>query len=238
MKQLELIPVVTERKRVDYPQINRVDSHGIQWIEVNRGCLRRCEFCFADPNYKTFEVPVITKNIVHIVGEGFLYDKDIKQKIIDLGAKKVDKKIVYYGLSQGVDYRLLTDEIANLMYQNHFGIINSKGKWSRGIRLAWDLGLTEEPKIKKALELLFKVGYKAKYCMIFVLINWKIPFQDCVEKLHKLSEWGVKIDDCFWNTTKKEKEPLMWTYADLVSFRRKAREHNQIITFNGWSEYQ
>ena len=64
MLQMELIPIVTDRKRVDYPQIDRIDKNDVQWIELNRGCKRGCSFCYADPNYKTFECPEIRSNVV------------------------------------------------------------------------------------------------------------------------------------------------------------------------------
>ena len=107
-----------KREENNRPQLNKVDK-GIQWIEVNRGCKRSCDFCYADPNYKVFDVPEITNNKVMIIGEGFLYDPKIKEKIIELGQKKVNGKVVYYGLNQGIDFRLLDKEIAELLCKNN-----------------------------------------------------------------------------------------------------------------------
>jgi hypothetical protein len=69
-------------------------------------------------------------------------------------------------------------------------------------------------------------------------VNWKITYTTCIEKLKKLKEWGVKVDDCTYNTTKKEKKPIHWTLDELIKFRREARKHNQEILFRGWSEYK
>lgn len=234
MTQLELIPVVTERKRIDYPQVNRVDENNVQWIELNRGCRRGCSFCYADQNYKVFECPEIKSKIVQIIGEGILYDSEIKRKIIELGQKRLNGKVIYYGLSQGIDFRLLTEELAKLLSINRFGIINNKGKWYKGLRFAWDLGMEHKELAKKTIELLESVGYRRKQIQVFVLVNWKISYEVCVEKLNLLKEWGVKIDDCFWNTTKKEKTEHFWSYENLVDFRRKARKHNQLINFDGY----
>lgn len=129
------------RERADYPQVNRIDENGVQWIELNRGCKRGCSFCHADPNYKTFSIPPIRRTIVQIIGEGFLYDQEIRNKIAMLSLIKVNNKVVRYGLSQGVDFRLLTEELASLMVKARIGIINNKGNWRKGLRFAWDLGL-------------------------------------------------------------------------------------------------
>jgi|APSaa5957512576_1039674.scaffolds.fasta_scaffold19467_2 hypothetical protein len=115
------------RVRKDYPQINYVDDKGIQWIEINRGCKRQCEFCWADPNYKVFPVPKIVSNKVQIIGENILYDPDIKDKLIELGNKRVNNKVVYYAICNGVDYRLLTDKIIEMLSSYRFGKITKKG---------------------------------------------------------------------------------------------------------------
>lgn len=232
--QLRLEPLNIKRERNNYPQVNYIDDNNVQWIEINRGCKRHCAFCHADPNYKVFDIPEIKRNNVHVVGEGFLYDPDIEQKIIKLGQKRVNDRVVYYGLSQGIDFRLLTPEIAELLSKNRFGLINNKGVWKKGIRFAWDLSLFQEKLAKETIDLLCKYKYIRKYIIVFVLINWKISYEDCLYKLKKLKEWGVRIDDCTWDTTKKEKLPLYWTKDQLIYFRKISRKHNQLIFFDGY----
>ena len=232
--QSRLEPLKIEREREDYPRIDYIDRNGVQWIEINRGCKRQCPFCYADPNYKEFEVPEIKSNKVMIIGEGFLYDKSIMEKIYILGETKLNKKVVYYGLNQGIDFRLLNKDIANLLCAYRFGIINSKGRWYKGLKFAWDLGLNHEKLAKETIDLLEEVGYKRRNIQVFVLVNWKISYEDCLYKLKKLREWGVKIDDCTWNTTKKEKLTLHWNKEQLIDFRKKARKHNQLINFDGY----
>lgn len=113
-------------------------------------------------------------------------------------------------------------------------MINSKGNWQKGMRIAWDLGKEQEEGIKNIIELLVKQGYRRKQIQIFVLVNWKIDRETCEYKLSKLKEWGVKIDDCTYNTTKREKKPIFWTKEDLIEFRRKSRKHNHLIIFDGY----
>ncbi len=233
--QQRLIPLKIVREREDYPQVNLVEN-GIQIIELNRGCKRGCSFCYADPNYKVFDVPEIISNKVRIRGEGFLYDPKIKEKIIELGNKRVNNKVVYYELNQGIDFRLLTKEIAELLSKYRFGLINKKGNWYKSIKFAWDGGKNHEKLTKETIELFESVGYKRKSIMIFVLINWKIDYETCLYKLDKFKfkQWNVQIDPCTWDTTKSEKLPLHWSKKQLRDFLRKARKHNQIIRHDGY----
>ncbi len=232
--QLKLINSEPQRIRPDYPQVNYVDKNGVQWIELNRGCKRQCAFCYSDPNFKVFTVPEIISNHVQIIGEGILYDMDILMKFEELGKKKVNGRVVYYGLSQGVDYRLLREEHIKSMIKNRIGLINGHGNWYKGIRIAWDGGYVVQPQIKLTLDGLVSYGYNRKAISVFVLTNWKIPYSVCMQKLEKLKEWGVKIDDCTYNTTKREMNPIFWTLEELKDFRRKCRKHNQLILFNGY----
>lgn len=229
LKELEL-----KRVRKDYPQVNYIDKKGVQWIEINRGCKRQCPFCHADPNYKVFDIPKIESNTVQIIGEGFLYDPQIKKKIMQLGKVKINKKVVYYGLNQGIDFRLLDDETAELLCKNRFGLINNKGKWYKGIKFAWDYGKAFEELTKDTIDLLIKVGYRREKIQVFVLVNWKITFEECLYKFQRLKEWGVKIDDCTWESTKTNFIPLHWKEAEYRKFRKKVRKHNQLINFNDY----
>ena len=223
------------RVRKDYPQINYVDDKGIQWIEINRGCKRQCEFCWADPNYKVFPVPKIVSNKVQIIGENILYDPDIKDKLIELGNKRVNNKVVYYAICNGVDYRLLTDKIIEMLSSYRFGKITKKRQlWKKGVSIAWDLGKEQEKDIKQLITKLEKFKFIRKHIMIHVLVNWKIPLDVCEYKQSLLYDLGVMIDDCTWECTKRNFLPMYWTVKEYKSFRRKCRIHNIKIPRNGY----
>ncbi len=238
----ELILPKVEREEEDRPQINKI-ANGIQWIEINRGCKRRCAFCYSDPNMKFFDVPETKNNKVMIIGEGFLYDPQVKTKILLLGQRRFNNKVVHYGLNQGIDFRLLDKEIAELLCENRFGILNSKYNWYKGMKFAWDGGLNHKQLTKDTIDLLVSVGYTKKQIQVFVLTIWKVSYETCVQKASKLYEWGVKIDDCTWNSNKKTllkqtKEGIwdnvFWTATQYTDFRKKSRKHNQLILFDGY----
>ena len=176
-----------------------------------------------------------------------MYDPEIHNKIYVLGRRRFNKKVVYYGLNQGIDFRLLDKEMAELLCENRFGIINNKGNWVKGIKLAWDGVQTHEKLAKETIDLFVSVGYIRKQIQVFVLILWKISYEICVQKANKLYKWGVKIDDCTWNSNKKTllkqlkagtwSNPF-WTAIQYKDFRKKSRKHNQIINFNGYDPEQ
>ncbi len=229
--QTRLKPLSIKRERKDYPQVNYIDEKGIQWIEINRGCKRQCEFCYADPNYKVFNIPEIKSNKVQIIGENILYDHSIKDKLLELGEKKVNDKVVYYGICNGLDYRLLTRDLASICAAMRFGSINNKGNWRKGISIAWDLGFKQEKKVKDTIDMLVDVGFQRKAIMVHVLVNWKITYDFCLYKFKQIKKWDVMIDDCTWDCTKRLFIPLYWNYYDYKKFRKKCRTYNI-----GWSE--
>ena len=94
--------------------------------------------------------------------------------------------------------------------------------------------MVQETGVSDTIEMLVGAGYHRNRIQIFVLVNWKVTYDVCLKKISKLKEWGVKIDDCTWNTTKREMIPRHWTREQLAKFRKMARKHNQLITFDGY----
>jgi len=152
-----------------------------------------------------------------------LLAKPQAERIIkQLGEQKVDGKIVNYELICGIDYRFLTQEYANLLKNNHFP----------KIRLAWDWAFKEQKKIKSAIEMLTKAGYRPNNIMVFMICNWKIPFMENCQKIDLCKVWGVQVADCYFdNQTFPNIIPIHWNIKELKEFRHKCRKHNQLVNF-------
>ena len=193
-----------------------------QQIETCNGCPNQCEYCYEEKKLTLLDTPTIEKNYVQILDMNFLYQPNAKERIEELGSKRVNDKVVYYELVCGLDFRLLTQEIADLLHKNRFV----------RPRIAWDYGLEFQMKIKDAIEMLVKAGYQRKEISVFVLYNWKIPYEDCLRKLDLLKIWNVKVNDCcFDNQTSPNFKPVHWTLEQLKDFRAKCRKHNQMVLF-------
>ena len=193
-----------------------------QRLRLGEGCPNRCEFCYSKPELISYDIPEITKNKVSIMDMNFLYDSKHKERIKDLGSRKVENKVVYYELICGIDWRLLDQETAVLLKQNRF--IN--------IRFAWDHTLKHQMKIKDCVNMLLKAGYKPKELSCFIICNWKILYEDCLRKLDLLKIWNIKVNDCWFdNQLSPNIEPIYWTKEQIKDFRNKCRKHNQMVLF-------
>lgn len=202
--------------------LKQMQKGSTQEIETCNGCPNNCEYCYEEQKLTVFDVPEIESNYVHILDMNFLYQSNVIERIRDLGLQKVNKKVVYYELVCGIDYRRLTQEIANEL---------KKARFVKP-RIAWDWGFDQQYKIKDAIDKLKKAGYNPKEISVFILYNWKIPYEECLKKLDLLKVWNVKVNDCcFDNQTARGFKPIYWTLDQLKGFRKKCRKHNQLVLF-------
>jgi hypothetical protein len=193
-------------------------------------CSSDLEFCYNGGDLITLEMPIINKNYVQILDAAFLSIPNILDLINYLGSLKVNKKVIYYELVQGINYKDLTLEIAKALKKNIF----------IKIRFAWDRKYNKDYmfKIYDTINLLKKAGYKPKELTCFMLVNWLVSYEDCLKKLDLLKYWGVKVADCCYNGgyhIKKYSDymanqmPKNWSYEKLKKFRSLCRLHNIII---------
>ena len=193
-----------------------------QWIRISQGCPNNCPFCYEPPKEEVFPVPEIVRNKVKIMDMNLLSKIHALPYIKDLGRQKVNGRVVQYELVCGIDHRFLTAEIAVALKESRF----------QNIRLAWDFGFGDQYKIKDAIELLKKAGYKNKDLMIFMICNWQISSEECCKKAYLCAVWNVKISDCYFDgQTSPNITPIGWTEYDIKTFRKGVRKHNQMVTF-------
>jgi len=142
--------------------------------------------------------------------------------INELGSKRPNGRVVHYDLICGIDYRFLTQEIAVALKKNRFD----------KIRIAWDWWYKDQFKIKDAIEKLLKASYKRNKIMIFMICNWKIPYEENLKKLDLCKVWNVQVADCYFdNQTGPDFIPLYWTLNQIKDFRHRCRKHNQLVNF-------
>ncbi len=221
-----------QKAKYSYGAYNKSDPNE-QWIRITEGCPHNCPYCYEPQEIKIFEIPEIIRNDVKIMDMNLLCKKEAIKIIQDLGEKKVNKKVIYYQLVCGIDYRFLTKEIAEALKQNRFA----------RMRLAWDWTMKDQYKLKDAIRLLTDAGYNSKELMIFMICNWKISYEECCNKLDLLKIWKVKVADCYFdnqtfpNPKKPAREnqvsviPLHWTSEQIMDFRKRCRKHNQLVNF-------
>jgi len=203
-------------------QYNAVKGN-VQRIELHRGCpwAEEHDYCYAPKDFIDFPIPEIIKNQVQILDMNFLVRKDALEIIKKLGKIRVEGKVIHYELVCGIDFRLITQEISDALKESRFV----------RPRLAWDGPLTEQYKIKDAIQILEKTGYKRNEIMLFMIVNWRIPYTECLRKLDIMKVWNVKVCDCCYDGGYKVAIPEYWTLEEMEDIRLKCRKHNQLVLF-------
>jgi hypothetical protein len=131
-------------------------------------------------------------------------------------------KRVGYELVCGIDHRFMTQKKADLLHLYNFG----------KIRLAWDWYMNDQQQIIDAIKQLTKAGYEPRKITVFMICNWKIPYEENLRKLDLLKIFNVKVCDCYYdNQTSPNIYPMYWDEEKIRKFRRKARKHNQLVNF-------
>ena len=220
--QVRLQKDVHLRKPYSYGPYNVVRGDK-QRIRITEGCVHNCPYCYEPTEIKLFGIPEIVRNKVSISDMNLLCKKESLNIIQELGQKRVKGKVVYYELICGIDHRFLTQEIANALYVNRF----------KKIRLAFD-GTVKNEQItaKNAIKKLVKAGYKTRQLMLFIVCNWRISFDDCLNKLDLCKIWRVKVSDSYFDgQVMPHVIPVFWSMEEIKEFRKKVRKHNQLVNF-------
>jgi len=201
-----------------------------QIIKLSEGCPYGCPFCFNGKNqFEELPMVEIKSNNVIIHDDAFLSKEDIVDIIEHLGLQRVNGKVVYYEILQGINKKDLTPEIANALYNNRF----------KKIRIAWDGSYTKKNMylVLDAIDYLLNAGYKKKDLMCYILTNYYVPLAECMLKLDILKILNITVCPCDYrkNYLDPKVYPEQWTKAQIRYFRTyQCRRHNQLIKFNGY----
>jgi hypothetical protein len=207
-----------------------------QAIRLTEGCVHNCPNCHEGTEIKLFDLPKLEKTEILIFDMNLLCKPQALQIIKDLGDLTVNGKHCRYELVCGADYRFMTQEMADTLFKSRFGYVGFDPKLHRNkrqIRIAWDGKYNQQFKIKKAIDMLVKAGYKAKEIMVFMQANYRlVGYEECLLKLDLCKVWNVQVCDCYYDgQIGKHIQPVFWSAEEIKAFRKKARKHNQIVKF-------
>lgn len=160
------LPVEIDRMKPDY-SVYRVDAN-LAYGFLTRGCPNRCKWCIV-PKKEGGIVPYMD---IEEVADGhknvILMDNNILAS--DYGLLQLEKIIsmkVRVDFNQGLDARLVTDEIARLL---------ARVKWYKDIRFGCDTP-QQIGEVERAAELVDKYGYKGRYFLYCILMEFGESYQ-------------------------------------------------------------
>ncbi len=197
-----------------------------QIIHSSRGCTRRCTFCGTwkiEPEFTFVDsvLPLIKKRKLVFYDNNLLANPNIDNILKELASYRTKKGYPVRCESQsGFDLNLLTQKRAILLKQAHF----------YNPRIAWDEKYNSRKKVKNAIEMLKKAGYKHEDIYIFMIYNFKLSYKEMKQKLDACRSWGVRVIDCRYR-------PLDYT-EDNYNPRKKKQNKGEYYIHDGWSDWQ
>nr|DAE47064.1 MAG TPA: Radical SAM superfamily [Caudoviricetes sp.] len=156
-----------------YPQFK--EAYGF----LTRGCIRNCSWCIVPKKEGYIKPYRDIEEILQDRKKAVLMDNNILAS--DYGLEQIEKIIKLkcrVDFNQGLDSRLVTDDIAKML---------SKVKWINSIRFACDTLSAIDP-LLTALEKLNKYGLKNYKVFVYVLVK---DINDAYTRVMKMRELGV-----------------------------------------------
>lgn len=169
----KVLPKAIDRIQPDYtiyPQIDTKTAYGF----LTRGCPNRCKWCIV-PQKEGKIAPYMDAEEIAVDGRTNLILMDNNILASDYGLCQIEKIIrrkYRVDFNQGLDARLVTNEVAKLL---------ARVKWIKRIRFGCDTpGQIAE--CERAISLLEKNGYHGEVFLYCIII-------DFYESIHRISYW-------------------------------------------------
>lgn len=149
---------------------------------TSRGCIRKCGFCVVPVKEGALRSASEIRDIINprsnvliLLDNNFTADPDCLEKL-----REIRERNLVINLSQGIDVRLVTPEIAKAL---------SEVKHLKKLCYAWDLP-SHENIVLKGIETLSKYIKKYQH-MCYMLVGFNTTFEEDLYRFKKLTEIGV-----------------------------------------------
>jgi len=153
---------------------------------TSRGCNRKCEWCYvwkvegSIKEWSPLEEFVRHKKVI-LLDNNFLQSPKSKEKLMQLIENNI--KVCF---NQGLDIRLVNDEIAHLLVSTKFYNHNFS---SRQLFFAWD-NPKEEKMVLKGIEKLLASGLRPSQLAFYILSGFNTTLEEDLYRINKLLEIG------------------------------------------------
>lgn len=150
---------------------------------TSRGCVRSCGFCVVPKSEGEFRQENEIKDLLNSQSNVLiLFDNNLTADPYCLDKlKEIKERNLVVDITQGIDVRLLTPEIAEAL---------AEVKHLRSVHYAWDL-MSFERSVMEGIKLLSRFIKKWKH-MCFMLVGFNTTFEEDMYRFRRLIEIGVK----------------------------------------------
>jgi len=175
---------------------------------TSRGCCRRCPFCIVpDKEGKPQAWASIYEfwrgqDKIVLLDANLLAAPNWRQTLEDL-----IREAVLVDFTQGLDIRLLTDEVARLLRRVRYG---------RRLRFAWDL-MNAEPAVLRGLATLERAGIPPSRCMFYVLIGFNTSPEEDMYRVQTLRGLGADAFAMSYRSTPYTRAFSSWVNVPSIS---------------------
>lgn len=184
------LPDEIDRLQPDYSIYPFIDSQTAYGF-LTRGCPNRCKWCIV-PEKEGAVYPYMDIEDIAIEGRNHIVLMDNNILASDYGLQQIEKMggmKIRVDFNQGLDARLVTDEVAMLL---------ARLRWLRYIRFGCDTP-KQVAECVRAIELLRKHGYKGEFMVLTIILELQ-------ESYDRIS---------FWRDRKYKATPHAQPYRDF-----------------------
>jgi len=207
------LPDGIEEMIPDYDLFNLDYSIGF----TSRGCIRKCNFCIVNEKegeFKDDSMRFIKHSKVLLLDNNFL----ASEKCIDKLNYFIDNKIKVC-FNQGLDIRLMTKEIAEVLVNVKYYDLNFK---KRRLYFAFD-DLSIEKSVIRGIDILINAGVKPDHLMFYVLCGFNTNHKQDYYRFKVLNDLGCLPFIMIYNNrgNKKLRDFSRWVnkrYYKVCSF--------------------
>lgn len=174
---MKKLPEEIDRIQPDY-SIYPTIAGNIAYGFLTRGCPNKCKWCVV-PKKEGKTIRYMDVEEIAIEGRNNLILMDNNILSSDYGLEQIEKIIklkLKVDFNQGLDARLVTDDIAKML---------AKTKWIKRIRFGCDTPAQIE-QCEKAVSLINKYGYKGEYFFYCIIMD------DFEEAYKRINHWRDK----------------------------------------------
>jgi len=191
----EELPKGIDELTPDYNLYNTDYSIGF----TSRGCGRNCGFCIVEEKEGKFhdeDMKWIKHTKVVLIDNNFLVSKKCKEKLKYF----IDNKIKVC-FNQGLDIRLITKEIADLLKDVKYYDLKFN---RRRLYFAWD-DMNYESQVMKGIKILTESGIRSDHLMFYMLCGFNTTFEQDFYRFEVLSGLGCLPFVMLYNGTHNKK---------------------------------